>query len=75
MERMTIVIEQDGDMLVAQCDPFDVATQGKTVQQVLDRLATQWSAEVEAAGSVSKIPRLPTADDVCGILADTEKEG
>ena len=71
MDRMTITIEQDGDMLFAQCDPFDVCTQGKTVQQVLDRLALQWRAEVQTAGSVAKIPLLPTADDVCGILADT----
>lgn len=71
MDRMTITIEQDGDMLFAQCDPFDVATQGKSVQQVLDRLAAQWRAEVECAGSVSKIPRLPGHEDVCGILADT----
>lgn len=70
MERMTIVIEQEGDMLFAQCSPVDVATQGRTVQEVLDRLAAQWRAEVQAAGSVARIPRLPDAEDVCGILSD-----
>ena len=70
MRRMTVVIEEDGDMLVAQCDPFDVCVQGRTVEIVLTRLALQWRAELEQAGSVSRIPRLPDAEQVFGILAD-----
>lgn len=72
MDRMTITITDEGGVLAAQCDPFDVCTQGRTVQEVLDRLAAQWRLEVEAAGGVAAIPRLPTADAVCGILENTD---
>ena len=67
---MVIVIEHDvdGDMMTAQCDPYDICTQGRTLDELLHRLRWQVAAEIDAAKGLGNVPRLPTADDVRGIL-------
>lgn len=66
---MTVVIERDGDMWTAQCDPFDIATQGNSLTQLLHRLMLQVQVEVECSGGLENVPKLPTAEDVRGILS------
>ncbi len=57
---MTIVIERDGDMLTAQCDPFDICTQGRTLDELMHRLRLQMFAEIHTAGSLDLVSKLPT---------------
>ncbi len=71
---MTIVIERDGDMLTAQCDPFDICTQGRTLDELMHRLRLQMFAEIHTAGSLDLVPKLPTAEDVRGILNTPDRE-
>ncbi len=66
---MTVVIEREDGMFVAQCDPFDICTQGATIDQLLDRLRHQVWADTEHYRGLENVPRLPTAEDVRGILA------
>lgn len=70
MRLMVIVIERDGDLLTAQCDPYDICTQGRNLDELLYRLRMQIGEEIRVAGSLDKVPRLPTHEDVLGILAD-----
>ncbi len=71
---MTVVIEQDEGMWTAQCDPFDICTQGRDLDELLTRLRGQVAVDIRVAGSLENVPKLPTAEDVRGILADTHGE-
>lgn len=59
---LMVKIYKEGDMLIGQCSPIDVCTQGKDVPQVLERLSLTIAAEIEERGSIEAIPRLP--DDI-----------
>ena len=53
---ITVHISWDEFSYVAQCEPYDVFTQGVTIPEVLKRLGAQFSAEIAVAGSVENIP-------------------
>ena len=64
---MTIAIERDGDVLTAQCDPYDICTQGRDLPQLFERLNWLIGVEAAQAGGLENVPRLPTADNVGGL--------
>ncbi len=55
---MTVVIERDGDMWTAQCDPFDICTQGRNLDELLTRLRGQVAVDIRVAGGLENVPRL-----------------
>lgn len=55
-EQITVHISWDEFAYVAQCEPYDVFTQGATIPEVLERLGKQFAVETFVAGSVDKIP-------------------
>ena len=71
---MTVVIERNDDMWTAQCDPYDICTQGGTLDLLLARLRHQIGAEIYTAGRLESVPKLPTAEDVRGILNVPDRE-
>ncbi len=72
---MTVVIEQDEDMWTAQCDPFDICTQGRNLDELLTRLRGQVAVDIRVAGGLENVPRLPSHEDVRGILKTPNREG
>ncbi len=55
---INVEIRKEGNMFVCQCSPIDVCTQGKSIPQVLERLAWVIDAEINERGSIELIPRL-----------------
>ncbi len=55
----TVRVSKEDGMLVAECDPFDVVTQGADLPALFYRLGVTFAAEIEVAGSLEQIPRLP----------------
>ena len=41
--KLTALIEQEGDAYVSLCPEFDVASQGKTIEEARDNLRERWS--------------------------------
>ena len=56
---MTVVVKREGDLFVAQCDPYDICTQGRDLDQLFRRLHSTICIEIEWAGSLENVPQLP----------------
>jgi len=56
---MVVVIERDGDLLVAQCDPYDICTQGRDLNELFYRLSLQIAVEIDLANGIENVQRLP----------------
>lgn len=70
-DSLTVHISWDEFAYVAQCEPYDVFTQGATIPEVLERLGKQFAAETFIAGSVKSIPlRDTSAKTAAEILND-----
>lgn len=48
-ERLRVVVLRDGDLFIAQCLEIDIAAQGASEQQALQRLTAVLRAESSAA--------------------------
>jgi len=51
VERVTAVIEREGDGFVAFCPEFDIASQGDTIEQARDNLREALALFVEVASA------------------------
>ncbi len=58
-DLLTVRVSVEDGILVAECDPFDVVTQGPYLPELFYRLGVTFAAEIEVAGSLDKVPRLP----------------
>lgn len=58
MTKITIEINQDDrGVWVADCFPYDVVTQGRTIHELLSRLDACFQIEIEHAGGLENIPK------------------
>jgi predicted RNase H-like HicB family nuclease len=61
MRRMTALIERQGDVYIALCPEFDIASQGGTVEEARFNLAEALGLFFETADA-SEIDRRPQSD-------------
>ncbi len=49
--KLTVIIEKEGDGYVSLCPEFDIASQGKTIEEARDNLKTALELFLETASS------------------------
>jgi len=62
--KLTAIVEKEGNLYTAWCPDADIASQGKTVDEALERLkeALELYLEDEDAQLISKAPLLTTVE-------------
>ena len=57
---LNVRVTMEDGILVAECSPFDVVTQGSDMETLFRRLGLQLAAEIKQAGTLDNVPRLPS---------------
>lgn len=55
--RIRAIVYREGDVYVAQCIEYDIATQASDIETLLDRLELTIEAEFEACEEAGKAPK------------------